>query len=54
MESVCARIDHALEERDLDLLKPALRDFNPAFDRLQLAALGKKENHKDTKDTKRE
>jgi hypothetical protein len=42
MEAVCARIDHSLEERDLDLLKPAIRDFTPAFDRLQAAAEGKK------------
>ncbi|MEW6735103.1 MAG: hypothetical protein AB1489_27680 [Acidobacteriota bacterium] len=39
IEQICARIDTALEERDLKLLQSALRDFNTAFERLYNLAL---------------
>jgi hypothetical protein len=34
MGAACARIDAALEKRDLDLLRPAIHEFNSAFERL--------------------
>jgi hypothetical protein len=38
IESVCSRIDVALDQRDLEQLRPAMRDFTPAFERLETAA----------------